>query len=316
MREVSGACRACAVIAFVASLLAVQPAWAQAEDPRYTALLADAVAEYGAGNYAEARALFAQAHAVLPNARTLRGMGMAAFELREYADALRHLRAALASKDRPLTADQRAHAEGLLRRAHAYVGSFVVALQPADASLLVDGVPAVLEPDGTLLLSLGRHELTARCPTCQDLSRTVVVRGGETGTLTLQLEPRVSEATAPAVARDAAEPSHRAASDRSGARWLLGGAGVAAASAVATGLWWANRRQELTVCEAPNVCANEDALERQRRAALGMTVGLGLGAVALAATGTALMLSARRGRSERAWACAPGILGGACEVHF
>jgi hypothetical protein len=316
MRDVSGACRAGACIAFVAGLLAVQPAWAQAENPRYTALLADAVAEYGAGNYAEARALFAQAHAVLPNARTLRGMGMAAFELREYADALRHLRAALASKERPLTAEQRAHAEGLLRRANAYVGSFVVALRPADASLLVNGAPAVLEPDGTLLLSLGRHELTARCPTCHDLSRTVVVRGGETGTLTLQLEPRTPGASAAPAASRVVDSSRGTAPSRGGAGWLLGGAGVAAASAVATGLWWANRRQELTLCETPNVCANQDALERQRRAALGMTVGLGLGAVALAATGTALMLSARRGRSERAWACVPGVLGGACEVHF
>jgi hypothetical protein len=316
MRDVSGACRACAFIAFVASLLAVQPAWAQAEDPRYTVLLADAVAEYGAGNYAEARALFAQAHAVLPNARTLRGMGMAAFELREYADALRHLRAALASKERPLTADQRAHAEGLLRRANAYVGSFVVMVRPPEASLRVNGAPAVLEPDGTLLLSLGRHELTARCPTCQDLTQTVVVRGGETGTLVLELESRVLEASVAPGAQDAAEASPQPASTRGGAGWLLGGAGVAAASAVATGLWWANRRQELTLCEAPNLCANQDALERQRRAALGMTVGLGLGAVALAVTGTAFMLSARRGRSERAWACAPGVLGGACEVHF
>jgi outer membrane protein assembly factor BamD (BamD/ComL family) len=47
-------------------------------------LIGDAVAEYEAGHYQEARALFRQAHEKQPTARTLRGIGMASFELRDY----------------------------------------------------------------------------------------------------------------------------------------------------------------------------------------------------------------------------------------
>ena len=39
-------------------------------------LIGDAVAEYDAGHFQEARALFRQAHERQPTARTLRGIGM------------------------------------------------------------------------------------------------------------------------------------------------------------------------------------------------------------------------------------------------
>jgi len=55
----------------------------------------DAVAEYEAGHYQEARALFRQAHEKSPTARTLRGIGMASFELRDYVEATRALTASL-----------------------------------------------------------------------------------------------------------------------------------------------------------------------------------------------------------------------------
>src|SRR5262249_43441282 len=58
-------------------------------------LIADAVAEYDAGHFEEARALFRRAQAEAPSARTLRGIGMASFELRDYVEADRALAAAL-----------------------------------------------------------------------------------------------------------------------------------------------------------------------------------------------------------------------------
>jgi hypothetical protein len=305
-------------LAVVPSVVGVARVEAQADDARYDALLADAVAEYGAGNFAEARALFAQAHAIRPNARTLRGMGMAAFEVREYVDALRHLRAALESEERPLTSQQRAHAEGLVRRANAFVGRFTVALTPADARLSVDGMPAALEPDGTLVLNLGRHQLVADCPTCEEVSRTVVVRGGERTELDLRLEahgPTGSSTGTPSAESEAPSPDGQGGR-RHGAAWLLAGAGLAAAATVGTGLWWSNRGQEVSLCDAPNVCANRDTLARQRNAALGLTIGLGLSAAALVTVGMVRLLASRKEAGERAWACAPGPLAGACEVRF
>src|SRR6266704_960888 len=70
------------------------------ESAQYRALLEEAVTEYDARHYEEARALFRRAHEVSPNARTLRGIGMASFELREYIEALRSLEGSLADKRR------------------------------------------------------------------------------------------------------------------------------------------------------------------------------------------------------------------------
>src|SRR5262245_44240118 len=62
----------------------------------YRSAVDDAVSEFAAGRFEEARALFKRAHQLSPNARTLRGLGMTAFELRAYVQAIRELRAALA----------------------------------------------------------------------------------------------------------------------------------------------------------------------------------------------------------------------------
>ena len=48
---------------------------ASAQESEYDRLLDDAVAEFGQGHWTEALAFFGRAHAILPNARTLRGMG-------------------------------------------------------------------------------------------------------------------------------------------------------------------------------------------------------------------------------------------------
>src|SRR5262245_12054084 len=84
----------------VASLLVAllgswPPASAAAQQDDYKALTEAAVEEHSLGHYEEARALFAKAHAINPNARTLWGMGTAAFEARQYVDAMQLFDAAL-----------------------------------------------------------------------------------------------------------------------------------------------------------------------------------------------------------------------------
>jgi hypothetical protein len=61
----------------------------------YRDLVAEATREFSAGNFAEARTLFEQAHAAKPSARTLRGLGLTAYELRRYVQAVSELEAAL-----------------------------------------------------------------------------------------------------------------------------------------------------------------------------------------------------------------------------
>src|SRR5581483_6001559 len=174
----------------IVGLVAARPrvvAAQEAETPQYRGLLSEAVAEYDARRYEEARALFRRAHDLSPNARTLRGIGMASFELREYVEALRALEGSLVDQRRPLTAPQRQQVEGLLERTRAFVGRFVPHLAPANAVLHVDGAPVTLESDGTLLLSFGRHAVTAEAPGHALESRELNVIGGEKQDLIFRL---------------------------------------------------------------------------------------------------------------------------------
>ena len=89
---------------------------ANASRPRsrhYRALINDAVAEYDAHHFEEARALFRRAHELEPSARTWRGIGMAAFELRDYVKSLRALEASLVDSRLPLTGTERDQVQAL-----------------------------------------------------------------------------------------------------------------------------------------------------------------------------------------------------------
>src|SRR4029077_3378967 len=157
------------------------------ETSQYRGMLEEAVSEYDAHRYEEARALFRRAHEIAPTARTLRGIGMASFELREYVEALRSLEGALVDKRRALTSLQRQQVEALIERTRAFVGRFFLKLSPKETVLRVDGSPAVIESDGSLMLSFGRHALTAEAPGAVTESREINVIGGERQELSFQL---------------------------------------------------------------------------------------------------------------------------------
>lgn len=164
-----------------APLADVQPTEIPPEPPAgYRDTINAAVTEFAAGHHAEARALFRQAHGMYPNARTLRGIGMCAFELREYAEAVRALGAALHDPRRPLSAEMTAQVETALARANAFVGRYEVDV-PEGALLFVDdsAAPVSLEEDGSLLLSLGTHVVTTRRGSTTLSDVRVEVRGGE-----------------------------------------------------------------------------------------------------------------------------------------
>jgi len=72
--------------------------------PHYVEVLEVAVKQHAAGEWEEAYKSFQRAHELSPNARTLRALGMVAFDLRNYDGASRYLGQALANKDRALDA--------------------------------------------------------------------------------------------------------------------------------------------------------------------------------------------------------------------
>lgn len=158
------------------------------ESPAYTALIEEAVREYAAQNFPEARSLFTRAFALSPNARVLRGLGMAEFELRNYPRSVDYLRRALASQDHPLDGELRVAAQALLLRAERFVVAVPLVVTPANATLLVDGQPAMVAEDGALVLQVGDHSVEFTAPGYKRQLRTVNVTGAEPTPLEVTLE--------------------------------------------------------------------------------------------------------------------------------
>lgn len=223
--------------------LPVSVATAQEEaepPPEYEARIQEALAESSNGNWADARAAFRQAHEVFPNARTERGIGMVSFELRDYVDSVRHLRAALAHPVRPLTEGQQTETQALLDRALGRVASYSLAEVPEGAEITVDGRAVEPEPDGTLLLAIGEHEVVVTG--AHRWESTIPVRGGETGPLPMRFEepevetpgpgPMPTPAPAPAPPPERVTPTGALALTIGGAVGFLAGVAVLVAGLV------------------------------------------------------------------------------------
>lgn len=215
--------------------LCLGPPRALAREPQgYEQLMDEAVSEYELRHFAEARALFARGANMYPNARAFRGLGMAEFELRDYADAVASLERALGSDVKPLEGTLRSETEQLLERARRFVGRVVLTLDPEQTQVFVDGEPAANPHD--LLLEVGDHNVELRAADYLPERRTVKVRGGELLSLRIMLArasassaPSVSSAPPPAPLRD--QPPRPLSKNP----WLWTGVGVAVA-AVAVGL--------------------------------------------------------------------------------
>lgn len=162
------------------------------ETEHYRDLIARALEEYNAARYEEARALFLQAHALRPSARTFRGLGMTEFELRHYAQALRLIALAQADQRHPLTDEQRREVSAVAERANAFVGHYHVALQPTGAALTIDGTP--VDNPNELTLDIGAHTLQATAEGHVPESLNLDVQGAEDVTLNIQLTAMTPEA--------------------------------------------------------------------------------------------------------------------------
>lgn len=204
-----------------------EPVAAQESDES-NRLLQEALTEYNAGRWDEAYTLFERMHRAGPSARTLRGMGLSAYEARRYATAVRDLGAALAETRRPLNAEQRKEVEKVLAAANGFVARFTLRLQPQDAQLAVDGREPLLEGESVLLLDPGAHELTASAQGYQSATRQLDVRAGDRRELGLVLQAQGSDATAAATV--ATTPDASAERDSGGGAPIV--AYVAAGAAV------------------------------------------------------------------------------------
>jgi len=211
----------------------------------YQRLMALGMDEFERGHWVEARALFWKGHLLSPSARSFRALGMTAFNLQRYPEALRELTQALSDARRPLSTALRTSTRDLLERADIFVGRYQVRLEPAQAELRVDGLATLLEPDGSLLLAVGAHVLDLEASGYAPLKRPLVVDGSDGEKLRLSLLPLALDPpprptplpegpTAPPPPDRSAGRSHQLLRDY---RWTFGlGAGAVGFAGGAIGL--------------------------------------------------------------------------------
>jgi hypothetical protein len=162
---------------------------AQSIDAQYANTIRDALSEMAAQHYLEARALFLKAHALMPSARTERGLGSVEFELQHYTWAALHFRAALTSGVRPLDQSMRKEVEQALARAESYTGYLLLTLTPADAAIKIDGQPTKPAADGTIWVDIGDHDLQCEAAGYQPQRQKVSIAGAQRVDLTVTLAP-------------------------------------------------------------------------------------------------------------------------------
>jgi hypothetical protein len=322
-------CALCALVIAATSGVARAEDASSDSDPRYRSTLKDALAEYDAGHFEEARALFRRAHEIYPNARTLRSIGMASFELRDYVAAVRALTAALSETRRALSPEQRAHAQGLLDRSRMFVDVYSIKIVPPDARTLVDGRVPEFERDGTLLLGFGNHNIEVSKPGYMLRTIEVNVRGNEHKDLAVTLE-RKSTAPAKPAPTDLVSRENNSGKQkrpvgqhglRSGTIWLLS-AGGAALLSVGAGALWLFQNNELSDCRNPPdrlQCDNKSAVTSRRNLAVGASVGAGAVALGLAIVGIVRSSSDSDGKppaTHSRLACSPTLNGVVCSTSF
>lgn len=256
----------------------------------YWRVMALSVEEYVAGRWLEARALCLRGHRIFPNARSWRCLGMTAFNLGQYAPAMRELNAALRDPRRRLSGELRQQTQELLDRTDTFVGVYRLHLSPGRLQLRVDGLNAETEPDGSLLLSVGQHLLEADAHGFVPMQRPIVVDGTDGEMLRIELrretEPRLPWRPPP----EPTEPWQTRVFKARRLTWLTGAgglvlAGAAGALAVETA---AENQRLLRRCERG--CYPEDHVTARRDRLDGWSAGLlGTGSV-LIATAVVLFL--------------------------
>jgi hypothetical protein len=159
-----------------------------ASEGGYETTIAAALREFQEGRFPEARALFERAHALRPSARTLRGIGVAAFEMRDYPHAWVSLRAALEHPVLPLSDEQRADLSALLVRIDLFLSRLELVNVPAGAQVHVDGRAAVMV--GTqVIVGPGTHTVSIEAEGMRTRSHTIESVSGTTQRIVVELVP-------------------------------------------------------------------------------------------------------------------------------
>ena len=221
------------------------------DPPGYQDHIADAVREFDAGNFEEARSLFLRAHNLFPNARTHRGLGFTEFELRNYGESIRHLQLALTSEVKPLDERLRSDTKRVLHRAQNFVGHLRLNAEPEPTQILIDEVPVEIPEGQAILLRVGDHTIELRTAGYAPERRRLSFKGGEEQTLHVAFSRPVGPqraAPAPAEPLRGAEQPRRDSRRWVKSPWLWTAVGLlVVGAAVGTGVAVARRNDGSTL---------------------------------------------------------------------
>jgi hypothetical protein len=313
--------------------VAAQPAPEDTEvEATYAKLVSDAVTAFDAGKYRESRELLAQAHQLRPNARTLRGMGLAAFEDGRYSLTVLDLDGALAETRQPMSATQRTEVEQLRSEADALTARYRVSGMPPNSELRVDGEEPVWDPAGLLLIDQGAHTVILTLNAGEIRSWSVRAQGGQTSDFDLGPPPSAADV---AVEAPAAPPVELAVvpapvieeTTPTGISNVWAYAAVAGAAVTGSlAIWqWHTRESEVEKWNSDDClrsrrtrranCGEHEAAYQRAEAWAwvtgGATVALSAGAVTL------LLLNREEHQPQTARPiCVPGPAAFACRVSF
>jgi hypothetical protein len=227
------------------------------DDPQYRELIRNALSEYELGNWAEAKLFFSDAHAIYPNARTLRGLGLVAYAMRDYVQASDWLSRSLESQEQPLVGEMRTGTSSMLEQSQRFEARVRFEVSPRAAELSIDDQPVQYAADGTARLNPGAHEITARLSGYEYVSRQISLEAGARRSVQLQLRPTDGAvASAPAAAAlqvatpaDGRSPEQQQDSGSSIAPWLV--IGVSGAVAIVGGVLLASSLSDVAELEDP-----------------------------------------------------------------
>lgn len=262
--------------------------------PEYKELIRKALQEYQLGNWAEAKVFFTDAHALFPNARTLRGLALTTYALRDYVRAAEYFEQALANPVQPLTPELQSGVREYLQQARRFVARVKLRLEPRSAQLRVDDALVTPDADGMIQLNPGQHELVASAPGYETLSRRWSIEAGARTDLSIELKSQSpSAAVAPSVAAatstplPASQPTPAAAKSGKGSGpWIL--LGVSGALAIGGGVVLAVTASDIHSVEDASKGTSwsqvQSAYERTpAMSALGFSMlGVGVAGVAIA----------------------------------
>jgi tetratricopeptide (TPR) repeat protein len=194
------------------------------------------VAAFNDRRFAEAAEEFEAAYRISPAFVVLYNVGQVNVALGRSVEAVEAFQKYLDQGARNVSPQRRREVEAELRKQEARIGVLVVTAKPEGADVRVDGKPVGKTPPArSVRVNAGRHTVEAAAVGYLSAAREITARGRESVEVSLELEPRVAVAQAPAPVgqvekRVSSPPPVEAGTGswRRTAGYVLGGVGVAA----------------------------------------------------------------------------------------